>query len=125
MPGHPGVQLVFFTLEGFNGGNNYTFYVAAFQRAPSLDKTSRNERHRLIGFHEIGGGGWRHVNFDHFETSGDCAILNTLEYAAQDAMSHPTMPGFATYCLKHFGGSSNWSLEPEPPTRPRDQKSGR
>jgi len=34
-------------------------------------------------------GGWRHVNFDHFE------------------------------------GSSNWSLEPEPPTRPRDQKSGR
>ena len=123
MPGHEGVALAFFTVEGFGGGNNDTFYLAAFQRQAG---TGASRRYRLLGVDQIGGGGWRFVDTDRIDVAGDCVTLDTKGFAAGDPMSHPTLGGTATYCLRNFPGQANPALEPagDDPARPAPGASG-
>jgi len=111
MPGNQGVTLVFFTIEGFNQGNNYTYYLAAFQEVAPSGPFRPAGSFQLLGFAEVGGSGWRSVDFEHFKTAGECVALYTKEYAADDPMSRPSIPGTATYCLSTQNGISNPSLD--------------
>ena len=110
MPGKEGIELVFFTIERFGGGNNSTFYLAAFE---PVAPEGASERYQLLGVDQIGGNGWRVPDVDHFRTDGDCITLTTKNYAPGDAMSHPTISGTTGYCLRLYPGRSAATLEPE------------
>ncbi len=109
MLGDEDIRVVFFTLEGFGGGNNYTFYIAAFQL---LAWTGKPDRYQLLGVDQIGGNGWRSIDADHPRISGECVTLATEDYVPGDPMSHPTVGGTATYCLRLHPYRSTRALEP-------------
>jgi hypothetical protein len=106
--------LVFFTLEGFCGGNNYTHYLAVLEPDCGGDgdtmeypreMSKRSEvtpvkKYRLVGYVSVGGKGWRSVNFSTFEMNANVITLHTLEYGANDPMSNPTKPGRAAYKIE-------------------------
>ena len=104
--GRGGLALVFFTIEGFHGGNNYTFYLAVFEPSWTFDP-SRGEaqqhteaniaKYRLVGYSPIGGKAWRFVDFSKFTIDKRHIILHTREYARNDAMCCPSKPGTAVY----------------------------
>lgn len=83
------LAVVVFTIEGFNGGNNYQFYMALFG--------SPFERFKLLDVIKIGAKTWRHVDFNSVVASGDGIEINTLEY--QD--SEPAVAQ-AKKCKVHF-----------------------
>jgi len=112
LPGPGDLSLVFFTLESFGGGNNYTYYMAAFADLAVSAKEPRGRRYRLLGFDVIGGAGWRAVDFEHFKVDGGCIVLTTREYAAGDPMSNPTRPGTARYCFADRPMQFNPALMP-------------
>jgi hypothetical protein len=109
MPGKEGVELAFFTIEGFGGGNNYTFYLAAFESAGG---NAASGRYQLLGMEQIGGNAWRFVDIERFRTDAECITLDTKNYAPGDPMSHPTIAGTASYCLQLYPGRSTGTLEP-------------
>jgi hypothetical protein len=85
------LAVVVFTIEGFNGGNNYQFYMAIFG--------SPSERFRLLDVIKIGEKTWRHVDFNSVVTSGDGIEINTLEYQDSDANCCPSKKGKARFVL--------------------------
>jgi hypothetical protein len=63
--------VVFFTMEGFGGGNSYEFYMALL--APAYEKIGEGGavkkskaapiRYQLLAYTQVGRKGWRHVDF--------------------------------------------------------------
>jgi len=101
-----GLVFVFFTIEGFNGGNNYTFYLAVFKPDRVFDP-SRGEaqqrrpdniaKYSLVGYAPVGGKGWRSVDFSTFTIEKQKLILETKEYASNDPLCCPSKVGTAVY----------------------------
>jgi hypothetical protein len=82
----PRDAIVLFTLEGEARTNDYGFYMAVFE-GMELNDPSLNEpaRYRLIAFTQVGGKGWRHVDFDHVRGS----VLNVdIVYLCQNNGRH-------------------------------------
>ena len=104
-----GLVLVFFTIEGFNGGNNYTFYLAVFQPSWKLDPSKgeaqqRNAeniaKYKLVGYSPIGGKGKRFVDFKQVAVEKGQITLQTKEYASTDPMCCPSKAGTAIYRIE-------------------------
>lgn len=104
-----GLALVFFTIENFNAGNNYTFYLAVFEPSWKFDPrkgeaqqhTEANiAKYRLLGYSPIGGKGWRFVDFSKFIIEKRQIILQTKEYDSNDAMCCPSKSGTAVYKME-------------------------
>lgn len=98
--------LVFFTIEGFGGGNNYTFYLAVFEpewkfdprKGEAQNQTAENiAKYRLVGYSPVGGKAWRFVDFTKFKVDKQLIALRTKEYASNDPMCCPSIAGTATY----------------------------
>lgn len=101
--GKTGVALVLFTIEGFGGGNNSTYYLAVFE--PSWKDDAENtpetiDKYRLVGYLPVGGNGWREVDFADVVFEKDQITIKTKEYASNDAMCCPSKPGTATFKLE-------------------------
>lgn len=104
-----GLVLVFFTIEGFNGGNNYTFYLAVFQPSWKFDPSKgeaqqRNAeniaKYKLVGYSPIGGKGKRFVDFTKFAVEKRQITLQTKEYASTDPTCCPSKAGTAIYRIE-------------------------
>lgn len=104
-----GMAFVFFTIEGFNGGNNHTFYLAAFEPNWRYDPDKGEmqqpnvleiPKYRLVGYSPVGGKGWRSVDFANFTVEKGKIILQTKEYASGDPMCCPSKTGIATYLIE-------------------------
>lgn len=98
--------VVFFTLEGFAGTNDYSFYMAVFEpdfgreapeRGAGTPGAARAEKYRLVGYATVGGKGWRNVDFSNFKVDADTITLQTTEYRDGDPMSTPSKPGRAVF----------------------------
>jgi hypothetical protein len=98
--------LVFFTLEGFAGSNDYTLYMAVFEPDFGRDTPEHEgrkhasgevDKYRLVGYAPVGGKGWREVDFAKFKVDSDTIILQTTEYRDSDSMSTPSQPGRAVF----------------------------
>ncbi|MDY0164125.1 hypothetical protein [Desulfobotulus sp.] len=105
-----GMALVFFTVEGFNGGNNYTFYLAIFEPSWKFDPSkgeaqqrnvSNISKYRLVGYSPVGGKGWRSVDFAKFTVENKQITLQTKEYASNDPMCCPSKTGTAIYRIEN------------------------
>lgn len=101
--------LVFFTIEGFDGGNNYTFYLAVFEPSWKFDRSNREaqqhnasniSKFRLVGYSPVGGKGWRSVDFSKFTVEKKQITLQTKEYASNDPMCCPSRTGTAIYRIE-------------------------
>jgi hypothetical protein len=104
-----GMALVFFTIESFGGGNNYTFYLAVFSpewkfdpsKGEAQQQTADNiEKYRLVGYSPVGGKAWRSVDFMKFTVEKRLITLQTKEYASTDPMCCPSKPGTAIYKIE-------------------------
>jgi len=92
---------VFFSLEGFNGGNNHTEYLALFEpdwgggeEMTESERIDQNvKKFRLVGYVPIGGSGWRMSVPESCRIERDRIQLNTLEQGANDSVNAPTKPG--------------------------------
>ena len=100
------MALVFFTIEGFSRGNNYTFYLAVFApewkfdsgKGEAQNQTAENvEKYRLVGYSPVGGKAWRSVDFTKFTVEKRQIALQTKEYAGTDPMCCPSKPATAIY----------------------------
>jgi hypothetical protein len=98
--------VVFFTLEGFAGTNDYSCYMAVFEpdfgreapeRGAGTHGSIRAEKYRLVGYATVGGKGWRNVDFANFKVDADTIILQTTEYRDGHPMSTPSKPGRAVF----------------------------
>lgn len=98
--------VVFFTLEGFAGSNDYTLYMAVFEpdfgrdtpeRGAGTHASGQVDKYRLVGYAPVGGKGWREVDFAKFKVDSDTIILQTTEYRDSDPMSTPSKPGRAVF----------------------------
>lgn len=106
----PGMVLVFFTVEGFTGGNNYTFYLAVFEpswkpeqskEGKPLHSVSITPKYRLVGYSSVGGKGWRSVDFEKITVEKKQITLQTKEYASNDPMCCPSKTGTARYRIEN------------------------
>lgn len=79
-----------YTIEGFNCGNNYYFYLAVF--------VNRNGKFIFVASTEVGGKSKRFVNFNSIKEGK--IILDTKEYLEGDATCCPSGKGRAEYILK-------------------------
>jgi hypothetical protein len=104
-----GMALVFFTVEGFKGGNNYTFYLGVFEPIWKFDPkkgeaqqhdASNISKYRLVGYLPVGGKGWRSVDFSSFTIEKRKITLQTKEYAGNDPMCCPSKTGTAIYRIE-------------------------
>jgi hypothetical protein len=104
------IALVLFTIEGFNGGNNYTSYLAAFEPSWAFDRSKgkaqqRNaddiRKYRLVGYSPIGGKGWRSVDFTNISVEKRQVTLPTKEYVSGDPMCCPSKNGTAIYKVEN------------------------
>jgi len=106
----PSIVLVFFTIEGFTGGNNYTFYLAVFEPSWKFDPSkgeaqqhnaSNISKYRLVGYSPVGGKGWRSVDFTKFTVENRQVTLQTKEYASNDPMCCPSKTGTVIYKIEY------------------------
>lgn len=79
-----------YTIEGFNCGNNYYFYLAVF--------VNQNGKFILIASTEVGGKSKRFVDFNSIKDGK--IILDTKEYLPGDPTCCPSGKGQAEYILK-------------------------
>jgi hypothetical protein len=112
--GNPSSKYIvsFFTIESFNGGNNYHFYLALLK---SNDNSFQN-----VDAIEIGGGGYRHVDFGQVATRDNKIVIGTLEYVRDeqnfDANCCPSRKSEAIFELVH--GKLHEITRAEPPPNP-------
>ncbi len=93
--------VVFFTLEGEAKTLYYGFYMAVFERVEPVDPAPHEaERYRLAAFAQVGGKGWRNVDFDRLGYAKGRFALVTEEYAKGDANCCPSVKGAAEYALE-------------------------
>ncbi|QSA96295.1 hypothetical protein [Methylococcus sp. EFPC2] len=87
--------VAFFTVEGFDGGNNYHFYLSVLRGRPgSLAEA---------GTLKIGGKGWRHIDFDRLGLEGGRLIVQTSEYEQGDPLCCPSRTGRARFKIDDHG----------------------
>lgn len=94
--------IVFFTLEGFDGGNNYTQYLALFRaRSESTTTKSIESTFQLVAYTPVGGKAWRSVNVEKFKfekvATGGTIELLTTNYVDGDPTCCPSKPGTVVY----------------------------
>ena len=65
-----------FTIESFNGGNNYHFYLALLK--------PNDTKFQQVDAIEIGSGGVRHVDFKQVSTRDNKIVIGTLEYVRNE-----------------------------------------
>ncbi|CAN5122184.1 hypothetical protein BH11PSE11_BH11PSE11_24130 [soil metagenome] len=94
--------LVSFTLESFGGGNEYSQYVAAFERIEPEKAPARRLRYRLVAVTQVGAKAWRAVDFDRVTYADGRIVFNIREYRANEAFCCPSKPGKATYLVDRF-----------------------
>ncbi len=80
-----------FTVEGFGGGNNYSFYLSVL----------RNNKGVLAEVDTVkaGGKGERELNFDTVRLKQGTLELDTKEYAPDDPMCCPSRAGIARFAI--------------------------
>ena len=81
--------VVFFTIEGAGGGNNYSIYMSALR--------GKGETFVEAGTLRIGAKGKRHVNSDTARFENGVIVVGTTEYAPDDPMCCPSKPGHAKF----------------------------
>jgi hypothetical protein len=100
---------VFFTIENFNRGNNYTFYLAVFEASwksdPEKEDTQQRNsanisKYRLVGYSPIGGKGWRSIDFNKVTIEKRQITLQTKEYVGDDPMCCPSKIGTVVYRIE-------------------------
>jgi len=90
--------LVLFSLEGRNGGNSYSFYIAHYQNRP-LDEVARGslkrewKNYRLTDFVQGGGKFWRSLDWDDAKATENGVVIPTQYWQRGDAGCCPTGRG--------------------------------
>lgn len=100
--------LVLFSLEGRNGGNSYSFYIAHYQHRP-LDEVARDTikrewmNYRLTDFAQVGGKFWQSLTWDSAATTDDGIVVPTQPWLRNDAGCCPTGRGAIRLDIDHNG----------------------
>lgn len=81
--------IVFFTIEGSGGGDNYSFYMLALR--------AKDDGFVQAGTIRVGAKGERHVNFDAVRLEHGAVVIETTEYGPEDAMCCPSKPATAKF----------------------------
>ena len=102
------VAAVIFTIEGLEGGNNYTQFMAAFASL-SQQAEDHPQKMNLLDVMAIGGKGIRGIEFKKLRMKrikGNVVIsVPTLEYGPKDAMCCPSIKSEAHFIIDpHVGG---------------------
>jgi len=102
--GQVDVAVVFFTIESFTEGNNYTQYLAVFEPSfegdPELGKApDKISKYRLVGYLPVGGNDPRRgsVDFSQVALDKQKITIQRKEYGSKDALCCPSKPSAATY----------------------------
>ena len=102
------VAVSIFTIEGLEGGNNYTQFMAVFS-ALSEAAPGHPQRMNLLDVIAVGGKGVRGVEFKKItmtQVKGDIRItVPALEYGPNDALCCPSIKSEANFIVRpHVGG---------------------
>ncbi len=73
--------IALFTIEGFNGGNNYHFYIAALR--------GNGDEFSFIDAIEIGREGNRHIDFNEVTVRNGKIVVGTREYVRNSQQFDP------------------------------------
>ena len=90
--------LVLFSLEGRNGGNSHSLYIAHYQRRP-LDEAARGDlkrewmNYRLTDFVQVGGKFWRSLTWEVAQATPKGFVIPTQYWQRGDAGCCPTGKG--------------------------------
>jgi hypothetical protein len=107
--GKTGLVFVFFTIENFDAGNNYTQYLAVFEPSWKFDPSKGDaqqtspdniEKYRLVGYLPVGGKGLRSVDSSKIILEKQTVTIQTKKYASGDAMCCPSEAGTATFKIE-------------------------
>lgn len=124
LPTNPtsGEVAVFFTMEGFGGGNSYQFYLALLAPAYPLEDASLESppttkkvpvKYRLVSNAQVGGKGWRHIDFEKIMRTQNGVVIQAQEYAPNDPTCCPSKAVKVEYILEH---GSLIEVRPTPPS---------
>jgi hypothetical protein len=101
------VAVSIFTIEGLEGGNNYTQFMAVFA-ALSQEAEGHPQKMNLLDVMAVGGKGLRSIEFKKIELNlvkGDIGIMvSTLEYGLNDAMCCPSIKSKAYFIIHPYVG---------------------
>jgi hypothetical protein len=102
------VAVSIFTIEGLEGGNNYTQFLAVFAALTPTDE-GHPLKMNLLDVMAVGGKGLRALEFKKMtikQDKGNIAIrLPSLEYGPNDAMCCPSIKATANFVFEpHVGG---------------------
>lgn len=88
--------IALFTMEGFGGGNNYSFYMVAL--------INRHGKFKELDTIQVGGKGQRGIDFSNVYLKEGQIVLGTQEYGENDPMCCPSIDGSARFSVQ--GGLS-------------------
>ena len=82
-----------YTIESINGGNNYNQFMVAFQK--------NNESYKATKPVMVGGNGYRSIDIG--EVKGLVITLLTKNYADEDPLCCPSLPGKSWFFITEDG----------------------
>ena len=84
--------VVFFTIEGFGGGNNYNFYMAIFK--------GTNKRYEYIDSKMAGAKLGAHLDFDYLKVQKNALIVKMMLHGPDDGACCPSITSYSRYGLR-------------------------
>jgi hypothetical protein len=115
---HSRGALVLFSLEGRNGGNSYSFYIAHFEHR-ALDEAARGDlkrdwmNYRLTDFIQVGEKFWRTLSWESARLTAEGVVIATQPWQRGDAGCCPTGKGAIRLDIDRRGRLSIVDLSPQ------------
>ena len=101
--------VVFFTIEGFGGGNNYNFYMAIFKGS--------KKGYEYVDSKMVGAKLGPHPDFDYLKVQKNELIVKMMLHGPDDGACCPSITSYSRYGLRkgkivEIGDSKNEEKKP-------------